>query len=49
MPKLGYNRIVVKKDVRELLEKISAEMGFRTPNQLLEAILREQFLAPRPG
>ena len=31
------------------MEKISAEMGFRTPNQLLEAILREQFLAPRFG
>ncbi|MBS7605636.1 MAG: hypothetical protein QXR84_00670 [Candidatus Bathyarchaeia archaeon] len=31
------------------MEKISAEMGFRTPNQLLEAILREQFLAPRLG
>ncbi|MEM1607520.1 MAG: hypothetical protein QXW33_05210 [Candidatus Bathyarchaeia archaeon] len=41
MPKPGYEFIVVKKEVKELLEKISAEMGFRTPNQLLEVILRE--------
>ena len=29
MPKPGYDRIIVK----ELLEKISSELGFRTPNQ----------------
>lgn len=45
MPKPGYDGIIVKKEVRELLEKISAEIGFRTPNQPLEAILREQFLS----
>jgi len=33
--------------VKELLEKISAELGYRTPNQLLEIILREQFLTAR--
>ena len=47
MPKPGYDRIIVKREVKELLEKVSAELGFRTPNQLLEAILREQFLTPR--
>lgn len=47
--KPGYEFIIVRKEVKELLEKVSAELGFRITNQLLEAILREQFLAPRLG
>ena len=40
MPKPGYDKIIVKKELRERLETIARAEGFRTINQLLEALLK---------
>ena len=40
MPKPGYDTIIVKKELKERLEAIARAEGFRTINQLLEALLR---------
>jgi len=40
MPKPGYTNIIVKEEIRSYLERLAKAEGFRTVNQLLEAMIR---------
>ena len=40
MPKPGYTKIIVKSEIRDMLEKLAAAQGYRSINQLLEAWIR---------
>ncbi|MEM2889242.1 MAG: hypothetical protein QXR42_07190 [Candidatus Bathyarchaeia archaeon] len=40
MPKKGYTTVIVKEDIRTILEAIAKTEGFHTVNQFLEALLR---------
>ena len=40
MPKPGYTRIIVKSEVRSMLEKLAAAQGYGSINRLLESWIR---------
>ena len=40
MPKPGYTQIIVKTSVRSRLQELASALGYRSINQLLEALIR---------
>ena len=40
MPKPGYTRIIVRSEVRDMLQKLAETQGYRSINMLLEVWLR---------
>ena len=40
MPKPGYTQIIVKASVRSRLQELASALGYRSINQLLEALIR---------